>query len=140
MKGKYDDLLYLPHHISLTRPHMATADRAAQFSPFAALTGYEDAVRETARVTEGRIELDESEKALLNEKLRLLAEARGEAGRVAVTYFLPDQKKTGGAYVTAAGRVKKVDGFSRAILLEGGECIPIEDIAEIEGELFLCVP
>ena len=103
--GKYDDILHLPHHVSPTRPRMTMAERAAQFSPFAALTGHDEAIRETGRVTVGKIELGEDEKAELDQKQRLLLAAleRGGQPPVTVTYFQPDQRKEGGEYRTAAG-------------------------------------
>ena len=127
--GAYDDIINLPHPTSARHPRMPMADRAAQFSPFAALSGHGAAVRETARLTDRKIELTEDEKAVLDEKLRLLLDTGGEA---VFTYFLPDEKKSGGAYVTAAGRVKKLDPQSRRIILTGGAVIPVEDISEIE--------
>lgn len=129
MTGKYDDIIHLPHHVSSTRARMPARDRAAQFSPFAALTGYEDVVREAARLTDRRGELDEDRKEALNEKLRAAAEG-GHA--VTVTYFLPDGKKEGGGYVSAAGRVWKWDPCERAVLLTGGIRIPVEDIWDVE--------
>lgn len=132
----YDDIIHLPHHVSATRPQMPLLDRAAQFSPFAALTGYEAAIKETARLTEDRIELDETGKAVLNEKLRLLMERLNERPEIAVTYFRPDEKKSGGAYVTAAGPVRKIDEYERIIVMEDQTVIPIEQIYEITGQLF----
>lgn len=136
MSGKYDDILNLPHHVSASRPHMPAADRAAQFAPFAALTGYDAAVRETARLTDARLELDEYEKEALNDKLRVLDENLESAPEVTITYFLPDGKKTGGAYVTASGAVKKIDGYERVVVLEDGGRIPIDEIAGIDSGLF----
>ena len=127
--GAYDDILDLPHPTSAKHPRMSMADRAAQFSPFAPLVGHGAAIRETARLTDQRIELTEDEKAVLNEKLCLLSAVGGEA---VFTYFLPDETKTGGAYVTAAGCIKKLDLLERRIILTGGAVIPLEDILEIE--------
>ena len=110
---------------------MPMANRAAQFSAFRALTGYEDAVEETARLTDRKIELTEDEKALLDEKLRLLLEAGGEG---VFTYYLPDERKDGGAYVTAEGAVKKNDPLEGRVILKDGTAIPIEDIWEIEAQ------
>lgn len=112
------------------------ADRAAQFSSFQALSGYGDAVKETARLTGQRIELDESAKAVLDEKLRLLAEEIEERPEAAITYFLPDKKKAGGEYITATGRVKKLDAVAQELVMVNGQTIPIADIIEIEGQLF----
>lgn len=135
MSGKYDDMIHLPHHVSSVHPRMPMLDRAAQFSPFAALTGYESAIQETARVTDRRIELDEDTKAELDQKLRLL-EMSPEQPPVAVTYFQPDEKKAGGAYLTVTGRFKRVDEYSHAILLTDGRSINIVDVLGLESEAF----
>lgn len=128
---EYDDIINLPHYQSATRPHMSVHDRAAQFSPFAALTGYEAAVSETARLTEGKIELDEDAKAALDEKLGFLQEsARGQ--QVSITYFQPDVRKAGGAYLSVSGTIKKIDSYERVIALEDGTLIPVDDILDIQ--------
>ena len=127
--GAYDDIIDLPHPTSAKHPRMSMADRAAQFSPFAALVGHGAAIRETARLTDRRIELTEEEKAVLDEKLCVLLDTGGEA---VFTYFLPDAKKDGGVYVTAAGRVKRLDFLERRIVLTGGTVIPVDGILEIE--------
>ena len=129
--GKYDDIIGLPHHVSATRPHMPMIDRAAQFMPFRALTGYEGAVQETARLTDQKIELSGDEKAALDMKLQRLVDNLGSQPPVTLVYFRPDEKKSGGAYVTAAGRLKKIDQHMGVLILTGGERIPIEDIFEI---------
>lgn len=129
--GRYDDIIDLPHHVSATRPRMSMTDRAAQFQPFRALTGYEDAVRETARLTEERIELTDDEKALLDAELQKLADDITHHPQITVTYFQPDKKKAGGAYVTAAGRLKRIDGVEGVLILTSGERIRVEDILEI---------
>ena len=129
--GKYDDIIHLPHHVSSTRPHMPMTDRAAQFMPFRALTGYEDAVRETARYTDERIELTEDEKVLLDMRLQKLADEIRSQPKVTLTYFRPDKKKAGGAYVCVTGQLKKIDDYEGALILTGGERISIEDILEI---------
>lgn len=136
MSGKYDDMLYLPHHISATRPQMSVQDRAAQFSPFAALTGFHAAINETARVTEGKAELEEDALAELDRRIRMLAERLDEQPEVAVTYFQPDEKKAGGAYVRVTGVAKKVDELQRTLLLQNGSRIPMDDILKMEGEVF----
>ena len=130
--GKYDDIIHLPHHVSSTHPHMPMLDRAAQFMPFRALTGYEDAVWETARLTNEKPELTEDEKALLDGKLQRLAEELPSRPRVTLTCFQPDKKKAGGAFVSVTGQVKKVDDFEGALILMGGERILIEDILDIQ--------
>ena len=129
--GKYDDIINLPHHVSATHPHMPMLDRAAQFMPFRALTGYEDAVRETARLTEEKPELTEDEKALLDVRLQRLAEEIAGQPGVTLTYFQPDQKKAGGAYVSVTGRLKKIDDLEGVLILAEGERIPVEDILDI---------
>ena len=127
--GAYDDIINLPRPTSARHPRMPMADRAAQFSPFAALVGHGAAIRETARLTDRRIELTEEEKAVLDEKLCLLLDTGGEA---VFTYYLPDEKKDGGTYVTAAGSVKRLDRLERRVILTDGAAIPVEDILEIE--------
>lgn len=129
--GKYDDIIGLPHHVSAAHPHMPMTDRAAQFMPFRALTGYEDAVRETARYTDERIELTEDEKALLDIRLQKLADEIRSQPKVTLTYFRPDKKKAGGAYVCVTGQLKRIDDHEGALILTGGERISIEDILEI---------
>ena len=129
--GKYDDIIHLPHPDSERHPRMPMANRAAQFSPFAALTGYEDAVRETARLTDSKAELTEEEQSILNTRLQMLAEKIGEHPEVTLTYFRPDQRKSGGAYVTITGRVKKLDHHLGMLVLEAGQTVPIEDLIEV---------
>ena len=136
MSGPYDDIIHLPRHVSPKRPRMSAHNRAAQFSPFAALSGYGDALRETARLTGQKMELDESAKAALDEKLALLADAAEERPEISITYFLPDKKKDGGTYVPAAGQLKKLDSIRRELVLLCGTKIPLEDILELEGGLF----
>lgn len=134
--GKYDDIIDLPHHVSETHPPMSRADRAAQFSPFAALTGYDAAVRETARVTERRIELDEGVKAELNARLNCILEHLSEHPQVSLTYFVPDEKKSGGAYRTVTGTVRKLDSFAKTLTLTDGTVVPMEEMVHVEGNLF----
>lgn len=136
MTSFYNDIINLPHHQSTTHPHMSAYDRAAQFSPFAALTGYEDAVSETARLTDKKVELDEYSKAYLNERLNMIQVALDEHPEVSITYFLPDKKKSGGAYVTVTGSVKKIDEYEHIVVMLDATKIPIDDIAEINGGLF----
>lgn len=130
--GKYDDIINLPHHVSSTRPRMPMIDRAAQFQPFRALTGYEDAVRETARLTDRRMELTEEEKARLDAALQRLMDSISSRPQVSVTWFQPDKRKAGGAYVTTTGRLKKIDNLEGVLILLGGERIVIEDILDIQ--------
>ena len=131
----YDDIIDLPHHVSKTHPHMSNHDRAAQFSPFAALTGYDAAIRETQRLTEDKIELDEDEKMVLDAKMQILREHLPEHPRIAVTYFKPDEKKTGGTYITVKGAVKKMDFYQRIMVMEDGTKIAIGQVVDITGEL-----
>ncbi len=133
---QYDDLIFLPHHVSSTRPKMSLSDRAAQFSPFAALTGYDSAIRETARQTDEFMLLDENRKAEVDLKLRWLKDHLKESPQVRITYFLPDEKKSGGAYVTATGVVKKIDEYGRSVWMSDLTVIPIDKIYEIEGQMF----
>lgn len=133
---RYDDLLDLPRHVSVTHPHMTLYDRAAQFAPFKALTGYEDDVEETARLTDRRIELDADTIERLDARLRLLEEHLADAPTVSITYFLPDKRKDGGSYETVTGIVKKIDAIKRILVLRSGQQVPIEDICDIDGELF----
>ena len=136
MNGKYDEIMGLPHHISKTRPQMPMSDRAAQFAPFAALTGYDAAIKETGRLTDERIELDVEALSALDMKYQILMEALDEAPEVTITYFQPDERKAGGKFVSAVGAVKKIDDFERRITMQDGTKIPMDDVLSIDGELF----
>ncbi len=136
MNGKYDEIMGLPHHVSKTRPQMPMSDRASQFAPFAALTGYDAAIKETGRLTDERIELDVEALSALDMKYQLLMEALDEAPEVTITYFQPDERKAGGKYVSAVGTVKKIDDFERRITMRDGTRIPMDDVLSIDGELF----
>ena len=136
MNGKYDKIMGLPHHVSKTRPQMPMSDRAAQFAPFAALTGYDAAIKETGRLTDERIELDVEALSALDMKYQLLMETLDEAPEVTITYFQPDERKAGGKYVSAVGAVKKIDDFERRITMRDGTRIPTDDVLSIDGELF----
>lgn len=136
MKNPYEDIIHLPHHVSSTCPQMPLADRAAQFSPFAALTGHGVAIRETARLTDQRRELSEDAQSALGDKLTMLADMTTNHPVVSITYFRPDEKKDGGSYTAVIGAVKKIDDYDRVIILMDGTRIPIRDIWEIESELF----
>ena len=133
---KYREIIDLPHHVSRTRPRMPMSDRAAQFAPFAALTGYDSAIRETGRLTDERIELDEEALTALDMKYQLLMDALDDEPEVTITYFQPDERKAGGKYITATSAVKKVDDFERRITMQDGTKIPMDDILSIGGELF----
>lgn len=134
--NKYDDIINLPHHRSEARPHMSAYDRAAQFSPFAALTGYDDAVEETARLTDEKAELTDDAKELLNAKILTLAQMLDTAPTVSITYFVPDRKKEGGAYVTVRGQVTSIDEYERVLVIDRKTTVPIDTIREIEGALW----
>lgn len=136
MNSSYDDLLDLPHPTSQKHPRMSRLDRAAQFSPFAALSGFEGAVRETARLTEARIELGEDELAELDERLRLALAWEDDPPVVSVTWFRPDEHKAGGAYVTTRGRIRKVDELKRVLVMEDGGKIPVDEIVALDSEIF----
>ena len=133
---KYDDIIELPHHVSSKHPHMSNYDRAAQFAPFAALTGHGAALQETARLTDKKIELDEYEKEIINEKLRIILAIEGEIPEITVVYFIPDDKKSGGKYEKITGVLKKIDIYKREIIMTDGTVIPVENISDIESELF----
>ena len=129
---RYDDIIDLPHHVSRKHPQMPLLDRAAQFAPFAALTGHEAAIRETARLTEEEIELDENCKELLDFRMQYLQEHLSEQPSVTVTYFKSDEKKSGGAYETVTGIVKKVDRYAGTLVLTDGRRVELKDIVELE--------
>ncbi len=132
---KYDDIINLPRHVSPKRSPMSNYDRAAQFSPFAALTGYDAVIAETGRLTDTQAELDEGGKALLDEKLQLIRDHLPEHPRVTLTVFRPDARKQGGAYEAISGHVKKIDPVTRCIVLTEGQVIPIDRIYGIECDL-----
>ena len=132
MQHPYCDIIHLPRPASLSRPRMPIGDRAAQFSPFAALTGFGDVIRETGRFTEPKRELEESAIEELERKLRLLGGKEREHPLVAATYFLPDERKEGGAYLTVTGRMERIDAEGRALVFADGNRIPIENILKLE--------
>jgi hypothetical protein len=128
---KYKDILYEPHHVSRKRPQMSLADRAAQFSPFAAVVGHEAAIRETARRTDRKKELDEMEKAIIDAQLREIEALLPDGPDVEIEYFQPDERKAGGKYLTKVGKVKKFDTYLRQVLMMDGTRIDIDQIARI---------
>ena len=130
----YDDIIGLPHHVSANHPPMSMYDRAAQFAPFAALTGYGEAITETGRLTDSRRELDESEKAVIDMHLQFLKDHLSEKPEVSVTYFAADSLKAGGSYKEASGVVAEVSSLRHALTMADGTTIPIEDIFSISGE------
>lgn len=131
---RYDDIINLPHPTSVNHPRMSLYDRAAQFSPFAALTGHDAAIKETARLTEQKIELSEDTISRLNEKLQIVADHLET--EVTITYFVPDERKSGGAYVSYTGIVRRIDDYEHTLIMTDKTVIPIEQISEIESELF----
>ena len=131
MKTHYDDIIYLPHHVSRNHPQMPLRERAAQFAPFAALTGYEASVGETARLSVERRELDAQEAEELNRRLVALIARLSERPEVTIEYFVPDERKSGGAYVTVTGRVRNISVAERLLVMEDGTEIPMEDVDSV---------
>jgi len=136
MSGPYDDIIHLPHHVSAKRKRMSQYDRAAQFSPFAALTGYDAAIQETGRRTEAKIEIDEDARIELDRKQQILFREAMHHPEIEVTYFLSDARKSGGAYRTCLGKLWKIDAYQRIMIMESGTQIPMEDILDIQSDLF----
>lgn len=132
MSGKYDDIIHLPHPDSPKHPRMSLYDRAAQFSPFAALTGHSAAIAETGRLTDQRVELDEYEMARVDAELQRLQELLPDSPMVSITYFVPDERKNGGSYQTITGEVRRIDTISGTIQMADRQLIPIEDVFSIE--------
>lgn len=134
--GEYDDLIYLPHPVSRKHPPMSAMDRAAQFSPFSALTGYEAVLREAGRLTDSRAELSEYSRDILDQKQKILLDAASAHPEITVTYFIPDRRKQGGAYGTLKGNLKRIDLARRMIILLDGTEVSLDDVADIQCELF----
>lgn len=132
----YEDIVDLPPHISKKHPQPTMLERAARFAPFAAITGYEEMVLEEARVTEERIELDEGTLAMLNEKLNIIHDSLDSEPVIQITYFEPDKKKSGGAYISVTGTVKRIDEYERLVIMSDGKKIRIDEIFGLEGKLF----
>ena len=133
---EYREIINLPHHVSKTRPQLPMSDRAVQFAPFAALTGYDSAIKETGRLTDEKIDLDEEALTDLNMRYQLLVDALDEEPEVEITYFKPDERKSGGEYVTVTGTVKKVDDFERLITMQNGTKIPMDDVLAVDWDFF----
>ena len=129
---KYDDIINLPHHVSKEHPQMSIYMRAAQFAPFAALTGHESAIMETARITDSQIELDEEEKRVLDTKLNLLREHINEQPQISVTYFMPDERKSGGCYQTYTGRLRIIDDYEHKLVMMDEKEIILSSILKID--------
>ena len=136
MSGPYDDIINLPHPPSRRPPRMPIRDRAAIFSPFAALSGHGAAIAETARLTEQKIELDEDTKAELDRRQAVLLEHMDERPELTVTWFQRDEKKDGGAYLTTTGRLKKLRELERILVLTDGTEISLEDVVTLESDIF----
>ncbi len=151
---RYDDMLHLPHHVSTHHPPMTLTNRAAQFSPFAALTGYDAELEEAGRRTDRRVELSECERALLDERLHLLqtwlSRIPGKWAahttpdftmpEVTITYFVPDGRKEGGAYTAVTGTVRRIDPIQRTLLMADGTAISMEDVVQISSDAFDALP
>ena len=133
---KYDDIINLPHHVSKKHPPMSLHDRAAQFSPFAALTGHKAAINEAARLTDKKQILSEDVIAKLNEQLNLIKENISTNPIVTITYFVPDDRKSGGAYISNTGVVKKIDEYNHTVIMTDKTVIPIEQISEMQSDIF----
>lgn len=136
MRNDYDDIINLPHHVSKTRPQMSMIDRAAQFSPFAALTGYDAAIKETGRLTDDKIELDDDALSDLNMRYQILIDKLDEQPDVAITYFKSNEIKDGGAYLTITDKIKRIDVYERLITTMDGTKIPMNDVINLEGKIF----
>lgn len=136
MSRTYDDILDLPHPVSTRHPRMPVSDRAAQFAPFAALTGYGAALWEVARLTTQKVEQEEDTRTTLNRKQQILLNSDEPYPRITVTYFKPDARKSGGSYTSVSGRFRKIDPLKRLLILTDKTCIPLDDISELESELF----
>jgi len=132
----YEDILHLPPHMSKKHPQPTLSERAARFAPFAAIVGYEEMVMEEARETADRIELDESALADLNERLNMIRDALETEPQIRITYFEPDKRKSGGAYITVTGIIKRIDEYERLILMTDGKKIPIDLLYGLESPLF----
>ena len=131
LENKYDDIINLPHHISKHRPQMSIHDRAAQFSPFSALTGYDDAIKESGRLTDSFIELEDHQKSILDEKLQLVFKNIKEYSPITITYFEPDLKKSGGHYYNITGNIKKINTYDKYIVMEDNRKILMKYIYNI---------
>ncbi len=135
-KDNYEDIMELPHHVSRKHPQMTMAQRAAQFMPFVAMQGQMESVRETERLTDDRIDLDDTVKEMVDRKLQHLLASVKDRPEIKVYYFVPDQRKEGGAYCIKTGQVKKIDVYNNVVIFVDGERIPINDIMDLEGNIF----
>ena len=137
MDKNYDDIINLPHYVSKKRPQMSIEARSAQFAPFAALTGYDEQVKETSRLTDKRIELEDGQKEILNNKLLYILENINMKPEINFTYFVPDNKKSGGKYIERTAIIRKIDMIEQYIQFIDKSKININDIIEIESDLFI---
>ena len=134
-EDNYEDIINLPHHTSKKYPRMSLEARSAQFAPFAALTGYDEVLIETARLTNERVEIDETIKVIIDSKLQIIKEHIMQKPLITFMYFVPDLKKDGGKYVTVTGNVKKIDEYRNVLILENKTEIPISEIIDINGNI-----
>lgn len=132
---KYDDIIHLKHHVSKVHKQMSLENRSAQFAPFAALTGYEDEVKETERTTVEKIEIDQEWKAILDKKIQLVQSKIKEQPEIEITYFIPDNKKQGGKYQKVVGNIKQIDNYNKYIILTNNIRISIDEIIDISGKI-----
>ena len=138
-KKNYDDIINLPHHVSAKHPRMSLEARSAQFAPFAALTGYEDAIEETGRLTIEKIDIDDGIKCNINKKIQLIKSNLLMHNKVSIKYFIPDSKKEGGCYKLISGVVKKIDEYKQLIIMEDKTEISINEIIDISGDIFTLI-
>jgi len=131
VEKKYEDMVYMPHHVSLRHPHMSRRNRAAQFAPFAAVTGHEESIGEVARYVEEKIELDDNQKELVDNKIRAVFNSAGEKRKVSIIYFKRDKRKKGGGYFIVRGFIEKFDEWTREVVMVRNVRIPVEDIYDI---------
>ena len=135
-KDNYEDIINLPHYVSLKHPQMSMDARASQFAPFAALTGYDDEIKETARLTDKRIEIDEELKQILDMKIQVIKEKIASKPELEITYFIPDDKKDGGRYETIIDNISKIDNYNEKIIMQNGLKIEIKEVIDINSEIF----
>ena len=140
MNSPYADIIHLPHHVSQKHPQMPMLDRAAQFAPFAALTGYDDSIAETGRLTTERRELSEQEQAELNRRFDFLISRLKGSSEVDIVHFVPDERKSGGGYQSVTGSIKTISLPERMITLNSGQVIHFDDILDITGTVFSKMP
>ena len=136
MTHEYDDIINLPHHVSKVHPQMTMYQRAAQFAPFAALTGHDAAIRETARLTDSQIELGDENNEILNRKLAILQDLLKDMPEVTITFFQPDEKKSGGSYETYTGNLRVIDDYNQNLIMSDDKKIPLPSVLDIDSKLF----